>query len=76
MLSRGGVGKEVRMGHDDLTLRQALVEHLAESGFGPDGDLDRRWVTYGVGPVPLCFPNWAGPRRATAIHDLNHVLTV
>ncbi len=71
----GGVGKETHMGDADLTLRQALAGHRLESGFGPDGDLEDKWISYRLGPIPMCFPNWNGRRRATAIHDLNHVLT-
>lgn len=59
----------------DITLREALRRHLAENGFPPDGGLSEKWGVVRVGPVPLCIPNTKARRRATPIHDLNHVVS-
>ena len=59
----------------DLTLSEALQDHLAAEGFPPDGGNSERWVTAGIGPLVFCFPNWEVRRRATLPHDLNHVIS-
>jgi hypothetical protein len=63
------------MDRDDITLREALELHFAENGFPPGGGLDQRWVVARVGRIPLCFPNVRARRRATVVHDLNHVVS-
>jgi hypothetical protein len=63
------------MDPSDITLRETLQRHLAENGFPADGGLSERWGVVRVGPIPLCIPNTKGRRRATPIHDLNHVLS-
>jgi hypothetical protein len=59
----------------DLTLREALQEHLAAEGFPPDGGNSEPWVTARLGPLVFCLPNWEVRRRATLPHDLNHVIS-
>jgi hypothetical protein len=59
----------------DMTVRETLQRHLAESGFPADGGVSERWGVVRVGPIPLCIPNIKARRRATPIHDLNHVLS-
>jgi hypothetical protein len=59
----------------DITLREALQNHLAEQGFPPDGGLSEKWGVVRIGPIPVCIPNIKARRRATPIHDLNHLLS-
>ena len=59
----------------NLTLREALQDHLAAEGIPPDGGNSELWVTARIGPLVLCFPNWEVRRRATLPHDLNHVIS-
>jgi len=59
----------------DLTLREALQEHLAAEGFRPDGNNSERWVALGLGPLVLCLPNLKLRQRAMLPHDLNHVIS-
>ena len=59
----------------DLTLREALHEHLAAEGFPSDGGNSQPWVTVRFGPFSFCLPNWAVRRRAMLPHDLNHVIS-
>jgi hypothetical protein len=63
------------MGHDDVTLREAIERHLAENGFPPDGGRSQRWVAHRIGRIPLCIPNISANRRAIPIHDMNHVVS-
>jgi hypothetical protein len=63
------------MDRDDFTLRDELQRHFAENGFPPDGGLNERWVVVRAGRIPLCFPNVPARRRATVVHDLNHVVS-
>ena len=56
------------------SLREALERHLLEHGFPPDGGAGEKWGVVRIGPVPVCVPNIPARRRATAVHDLNHVL--
>ena len=64
------------MDHDSAPLREALRLHFAENGFPPNGGLSRKWEVVRVGPVPIGLPNIACPRRrATPIHDLNHLVS-
>ncbi|MHB8681580.1 MAG: hypothetical protein ACYDA2_05740 [Acidimicrobiales bacterium] len=63
------------MDSHDISLAVALERHLVESGFPSDGGLDEKWVVVGLGPIPLCFPNTKARRRATLVHDLNHVIS-
>ena len=63
------------MDDGDVTLRQALRIHLAENGFPPDGGMSKKWEVVWAGPVPIGLPNIAARRRATPIHDLNHVVS-
>jgi hypothetical protein len=59
----------------DITLGETLQRHLAENGFPADAGLSERWGVVRVGPIPVCIPNVKARRRATPIHDLNHVLS-
>ena len=34
-----------------------------------------KWALVRVGPVPVGIPNVAARRRATPIHDLNHLVS-
>lgn len=63
------------MDDGDVTLRQALRIHLAENGFPPDGGMSKKWEVVWAGPVPIGLPNIAARRRATPIHDLNHLVS-
>jgi hypothetical protein len=63
------------MGHEAVPLREALRLHLAENGFPPDGGLSETWAVVRAGPVPIGIPNIAARRRATPIHDLNHLVS-
>ncbi len=63
------------MDPDDTSLEAAVERHLVESGFPADGGINEKWVAVGVGPIPLCFPNTKARRKATPIHDLNHVVS-
>ena len=63
------------MDRDDFTLRDELGRHFAENGFPPDGGLNDRWVVVRAGRIPFCFPNVPARRRATVVHDLNHVVS-
>jgi hypothetical protein len=60
---------------DHLTLREALAQHLAESGFAPDGGLGDRWTFVRFGPIPICIWNTPARKRAAPFHDLNHVVS-
>jgi len=63
------------MDHDAMPLREALRLHLAENGFPPDGGLSEKWAVVRVGPIPVGIPNVSARRRATPIHDLNHLVS-
>ncbi len=63
------------MDHDAVPMREALRLHLAENGFPPDGGLSEKWAVVRVGPIPVGIPNIAARRRATPIHDLNHLVS-
>jgi hypothetical protein len=63
------------MDHDDIPLREALRLHYVENGFPPDGGLGEEWALVRVGPMPIGLPNTASRRRATPIHDLNHLVS-
>lgn len=71
----GGWDEEVHMGHDGISLLEAVERELVESGLPADGGINDRWVSVAVGPIPLCFPNSNVRRKAAPIHDLNHVLS-
>jgi hypothetical protein len=60
---------------DQLTLREALGQHLAENGFAPDGGLSDRWTFVRFGPIPICIWNTPARKRAAPFHDLNHVVS-
>ena len=62
------------MGQENVTLKEALQQHLVENGFPPDGGASEKWAVVRVGPIPVCFPNINARRKATAIHDFNHLL--
>jgi hypothetical protein len=63
------------MDHDAVPLREAFRLHLAENGFPPDGGLSEKWAVVRAGPIPIGIPNIAARRRATPIHDLNHLVS-
>jgi hypothetical protein len=63
------------MDRDDFTLRHELERHFAENGFPPDGGLNDRWVVVRAGRISFCFPNVPARRRATIVHDVNHVVS-
>jgi hypothetical protein len=63
------------MDRRDVTLRDAMHEHLVENGFPPDGGLSQRWVTVRLGSIPVCIPNVPARKRALPCHDLNHLVT-
>ena len=63
------------MGFRDVPLREALRIHFAKNGFPPDGGMSKKWGVVRVGPVPIGIPNIAARRRATPIHDLNHLVS-
>ncbi|MGA2520279.1 MAG: hypothetical protein ABSG81_05600 [Acidimicrobiales bacterium] len=63
------------MDHDDLALGDALRLHFARNGFPPDGGMSEKWALVRVGPIPVGIPNVAARRRATPIHDLNHLVS-
>jgi hypothetical protein len=63
------------MDRDATPLREALRLHFAEYGFPPDGGISRKWEVVWIGPIPIGLPNTASRRRATPIHDLNHVVS-
>ncbi|HET9731188.1 MAG TPA: hypothetical protein VFP54_00810 [Acidimicrobiales bacterium] len=63
------------MDDGQLTLRQALSQHLAENGFAPDGGLSGRWTFVRFGPIPVCIWNTPARKRAAPFHDLNHVVS-
>jgi hypothetical protein len=63
------------MDYRDVALRQALQIHFAENGFPPDGGMSKKWEVVWAGPVPIGLPNIAARRRATPIHDLNHLVS-
>jgi len=58
-----------------VTLREALDQHLKESGFPPDFGNAERWVIIRLGPVPVCLPNLPIRQKAMLPHDLNHVVS-
>jgi len=58
-----------------ITVGETLQHHLVENGFPADGGLSEKWGVVRVGPIPICIPNIKARRRATPIHDLNHVLS-
>lgn len=62
------------MDRRDVTLREAMQEHLVTNGFPTDGGLSERWVTARVGPVAVCIPNVSARKRALPNHDLNHLV--
>jgi len=59
----------------DVVLKEALRIHFAENGFPPDGGMSKKWEVVWAGPVPIGLPNIAARRRATPIHDLNHLVS-
>ncbi len=63
------------MDRDDIALREALRLHLVEHGFPPDGGLSEKWAVVRAGPIPIGIPNVSARRRATPIHDLNHLVS-
>jgi hypothetical protein len=63
------------MDYRDVGLREALQIHFAEIGFPPDGGMSKKWEVVWAGPVPIGLPNIAARRRATPIHDLNHLVS-
>jgi len=63
------------MDGDTVTLREALRDHLEESGFPADLGNTERWVTIRIGPIPFCLPNLPIRQRAMLPHDLNHVVS-
>jgi hypothetical protein len=63
------------MDQDGISLQEAVKRHLLEHGFPADGGIKEKWVSVGLGPIPLCFPNTKARRKSTPIHDLNHVLS-
>ena len=63
------------MDYGDVALKEALQIHFAENGFPPDGGMSKKWEVVWVGPVPIGLPNIAARRRATPIHDLNHLVS-
>lgn len=60
---------------DQITLREALGQHLVENGFAPDGGLSDRWTFVRFGPIPICIWNTPARKRAAPYHDLNHVVS-
>lgn len=62
------------MDQENISLQEALQQHLLENGFPPDGRESERWAVVRVGPFPVCLPNIKARRRAIAIHDFNHLL--
>lgn len=62
------------MDQDSISLQEALQQHFQEHGFPADGGLNEKWAVVRVGPVPVCFPNIKARRKATRIHDFNHLL--
>ena len=56
------------------SLRVALARHYVASGF-EEPSVERRWVTFKVGFVPLAFPNSRARVRAVRLHDLHHLAT-
>jgi hypothetical protein len=63
------------MDRRDVTLRDAMHEHLVTNGFPPDGGLSQAWVTVRLGPIPVCLPNVPARKRALPYHDLNHLVS-
>jgi hypothetical protein len=63
------------MDYRDVALREALQIHFAANGFPPDGGMSKKWEVVWAGPVPIGLPNIAARRRATPIHDLNHLVS-
>ena len=62
------------MDRGDISLQEALEQHLLENGFPADGGATERWAVVRVGPIPVCFPNISARRKANPVHDLNHLL--
>ena len=62
------------MDPENLSLQEALQKHLLENGFPPDGGASGKWAVVRVGPIPMCLPNIDARRKATAIHDFNHLI--
>lgn len=60
---------------DEITLGEALRQHLVENGFAPDGGLSDRWTFVRFGPIPICIWNTRARKRAAPYHDLNHVVS-
>lgn len=58
-----------------ISLRDAVAQHLRDSGLPEDGGVEEKWVTVAVGPLPFCFPNIEARRKAVPAHDYNHVLS-
>ena len=63
------------MDDDTMPLREALRLHFAEHGFPPDGGMSHKWEVVWAGPLPIGLPNTASRRRATPVHDLNHLVS-
>jgi hypothetical protein len=60
---------------DSISLQEALRQHLLDNGLPADGGVSEKWAVVRVGPIPVCFPNIKARRKATALHDLNHLLS-
>jgi hypothetical protein len=63
------------LGRNSISLQEAVLQHLRDSGFPADGGINEKWVVVGAGPIPLCFPNTRARRKATPIHDFNHLIS-
>lgn len=58
----------------ELSLRQAVVDHLGEEGLAPDAGAEERWVRTKIGPIPFAYPNTKGRKKILLAHDLHHLL--
>lgn len=58
-----------------LSVREALVEHLAASGLPPDAGDSESFAVVKIFYLPYPIPNTRARKRAVRIHDLNHLVS-
>ena len=59
----------------DSSVREALAQHLAESGLPPDAGDSDPFAVVRIFYLPYPIPNTRARKRAVRIHDLNHLVS-
>jgi hypothetical protein len=63
------------MAGDQLTVGEALTQHLRAAGLPTDSGVSLRWVVVRFLGVPIAFPNFAARKAILVAHDVHHLLT-